>query len=538
MPLLAATLALITPAFSSVDAVIVIVYLLGSVALGLLANRVVSGIGGYLVAGRTLGTALAIATMTGSELGLITVMYQAQKGFTGGFAALHIGVIAGLVTLVVGLTGFIVAPLREAGVMTIPEYYERRFGRRTRILGGVLLALGGILNMGLFLRVGSQFVVGVTGLDPHGATLPLIMLGLLTLVLIYTVLGGMVSVVLTDYAQFVVLSIGLVLMVVLSARALGADHLVAVVAERRGLAGFDPRIADAGFGPGYIAWMAVLGLVSAAIWPTAVTRALASKSVAVVKRQYALASLSFMIRFLIPCFMGVCAFVFLTEAPGVVLYAQGPGGPAPAEPGALATHFALTPGGPLRENLEAFPILLANLLPVGLLGVVTAAMLAAFMSTHDSYLLCWASVLTRDVVDPLLRARGRPLDERAQIKLTRVFIVLIGLWVLLWGVFYSPSQDVWDYIGITGAVYFTGAIAVLSAGLYWRRASSTGAVLALLAGFSAVAGLGPVQRLLGLNAPSWLIGLGTLALAFAAMLLGSLLAPDRPRAPLDAEARP
>ena len=231
MPLLAATLALITPAFSSVDAVIVIVYLLGSVALGLLANRVVSGIGGYLVAGRTLGTALAIATMTGSELGLITVMYQAQKGFTGGFAALHIGVIAGLVTLVVGLTGFIVAPLREAGVMTIPEYYERRFGRRTRILGGVLLALGGILNMGLFLRVGSQFVVGVTGLDPHGATLPLIMLGLLTLVLIYTVLGGMVSVVLTDYVQFVILSIGLVLVTILAARHFGQAQLVDVVAS-------------------------------------------------------------------------------------------------------------------------------------------------------------------------------------------------------------------------------------------------------------------------------------------------------------------
>ncbi len=517
------------PAFGLVDTIIVVVYLLGSVALGLLANRVISGIGGYLVAGRSLGTALAIATMTGSELGLITVMYQAQKGFTGGFAAFHIGVIAGLVTLAVGLTGFIVAPLRETGVMTIPEYYERRFGRRTRILGGVLLALGGILNMGLFLRVGSQFVVGVTGLDPQGGTLALIMFGLLALVLVYTVLGGMVSVVLTDYAQFVVLSIGLVLMVVLAAGELGSEHLVAVVAEHRGLAGFDPSIADAGFGPGYIAWMAVLGLVSAAIWPTAVTRALASKSVAVVKRQYALASLSFMIRFLIPCFMGVCAFVFLVEAPGVVMYATGPEGQAVAERGVIASHFALAPGAgaPLHENIEAFPILLANLLPVGLLGLVTAAMLAAFMSTHDSYLLCWASVLTRDVVDPVLRARGRPLDERAQIRLTRVFIVLIGLWVLLWGLLYSPSQDVWDYIGITGAVYFTGAIAVLSAGLYWRRASSTGAVLALLAGFSAVLGLGPVQRLLGLQAPSWLIGLGTLALAFVAMVLGSLLAPDR-----------
>ena len=148
-------------AFSTLDWVVVVVYIAISVAIGLLANRVISGISGYLVAGRSLGTALSIATMTGSELGLITVMYQAQKGYVDGFKALHIGLVAGIVTLLVGLTGFVVVRLRRTGVMTIPEYYELRFGRRTRILGGVLLALGGILNMGLFLQVGSQFVVEV-----------------------------------------------------------------------------------------------------------------------------------------------------------------------------------------------------------------------------------------------------------------------------------------------------------------------------------------------------------------------------------------
>ena len=90
--------------FSNVDWAIVVAYIAVSVAIGLLANRVISGISGYLVAGRSLGTALSIATMTGSELGLITVMYQAQKGYSQGFKALHIGLVAGLVTLLVGLT--------------------------------------------------------------------------------------------------------------------------------------------------------------------------------------------------------------------------------------------------------------------------------------------------------------------------------------------------------------------------------------------------------------------------------------------------
>ncbi|MFT6714614.1 MAG: SSS family solute:Na+ symporter, partial [Planctomycetota bacterium] len=142
------------PTFGAIDTAIVVVYLALSVGIGLVANRFITGLSGYLIAGRSLGTALSIATMTGSELGLITVMYQAQKGFTGGFAALHIGLIAGIVTLVVGLTGFIVVGLRRSEVMTIPEYYEKRFDKQTRVLGGILLALGGILNMGLFLQVG------------------------------------------------------------------------------------------------------------------------------------------------------------------------------------------------------------------------------------------------------------------------------------------------------------------------------------------------------------------------------------------------
>jgi SSS family solute:Na+ symporter len=145
-------------------------------------------------------------------------------------------------------------PLRRAGVMTNPEYYERRFGRRTRILGGILLALGGILNMGLFLKVGPQFGGGVTGMYPHSGVLVAVLSSLLLLVLFYTVLGGMVSVVLTDYVQFVVLSLGLLLVVVLAMAHFGMDEIFAVIRDRKGEGGFDPTISESGFGYGYVSW--------------------------------------------------------------------------------------------------------------------------------------------------------------------------------------------------------------------------------------------------------------------------------------------
>ena len=94
--------------------------------------------------------------------------------------------------------------------------------------------------------------------------------------------------------------------------------------------------------------------------------------------------------------------------------------------------------------------------------------------------------------------------------------------------FYDGSDAIWDYLGITGAVYFTGAISVVIFGLYWDKASSTGALLSMLGGFSALLGLEPIRNSIGLNInnPS-IIGLGTLFLSMALMIFGSLFFPDK-----------
>ena len=298
--------------FGTIDWIIVIAYMLGTVAIGLYVNRYIKSMSDYIVAGRALRSYLAVATMVGSELGLVTVMYSAQKGFTGGFAAFHIGLIAGVVTLIVGVTGFIVVPLREMGVMTIPEFYEKRFSRGVRIAGGLLLAVSGILNMGLFLKAGAIFVTGLTGLtDP--TSVALVMTVMLALVLIYTILGGMVSVVITDYIQFVVLSFGIILASGIAIEKLGWSSIVETVITVHGEAGFNPLVEGTGFGPSYVVWMIfTAGLVSCAVWQTAVMRACAAESTAVVKKLYMWSSIGFLIRFMVPQFLGICALAYLS----------------------------------------------------------------------------------------------------------------------------------------------------------------------------------------------------------------------------------
>ncbi|MHC4495742.1 MAG: hypothetical protein ACYSYM_07955 [Planctomycetota bacterium] len=164
--------------------------------------------------------------------------------------------------------------------------------------------------------------------------------------------------------------------------------------------------------------------------------------------------------------------------------------------------------------------------------------------------------------------------------LTRIFIIAIGIFILIWGLWYDLGQDLWDYMAISGAIYFTGAIALLIAGLYWKRASKVGAYSALSCGFLAIVGLTPVQNWLGFllnpvklhfgftkeipieevtegtvlvireipveeigkntvlvydTIGSEIVGLTVIALAVAFMVAGSILFPDRSRLSEDKE---
>ena len=156
-------------------------------------------------------------------------------------------------------------------------------------------------------------------------------------------------------------------------------------------------------------------------------------------------------------------------------------------------------------------------------------MLAAFMSTHDSYLLCWASVLVEDVVNPLA---GGELPTKTRLLLARCFIFLIGIFLYVWSVWYPMGQDMLDYLAVSAAIYFIGAFTLLVGGLYWKQASTVGAYLALVTGLLALFGLPPIQQAVGLTEGNLgfklteaHVGLGATALAVVFMEAGSLLFP-------------
>jgi SSS family solute:Na+ symporter len=474
--------------FTWIDGSMVGVYLLITMIAGIAVRKYVGKVEHFLVAGREMNLYLGIASLAATEFGIVTCMYTAQNGYDKGFAGATPGILQALAMLLVGLTGFCIKPLRDSGVMTIPELFERRFGPRIRWAAGVVIVLGGLLNMGVFLRMGGEFLVTVCGFDAK--YLEITMTALLVAVAVYTILGGMLSVLITDFLQFVVMSIGLIAVTVLIFVNVGWDRLVATVEARHGAGGFNPFVNPT-MGWQYVLFNALLNLGAVLTWQTTIQRVLSAKDTATGRKIYTGTSFFFVCRFLIPGIWGIAALAML--APGQV-------------------------GG---NSLNAMPVFLATFVPVGLMGLLVAAMLA------------WASVIYNDILAPF---RKTPWSEKKGLRWNRAIVALIGIFLLIYGLWYPLKGDLWTYLGVTGSIYLTSMSTLLVACCYWKRANSWGAAGAILFG-----ALIPALYLVLEQVPAtskfakesigpYYSGIAAYVAAALAMVIGSLLKPSRKEA--------
>ncbi len=125
------------------------------------------------------------------------------------------------------------------------------------------------------------------------------------------------------------------------------------------------------------------------------------------------------------------------------------------------------------------PLLLSQLVPAGLMGLLVAAMLAADMSTDSSYMLTWGSVIYNDILAPF---RKGPWPEKKGILWNRCIIALIGVFLLFWGLWYKLESNLWEYLQLTGTIYLASMSVLLIACCYWKHANNWGAIAAILVG--------------------------------------------------------
>ena len=484
--------------FTTLDWTIVVGYLLASVGVGLIGKRYVGTVSHYLVAGRELGLYLGIATLAATEIGTITFMYNGELGYKYGFAAFAAAMISGVVMIIVGRTGFIISRFRELKLMTVPEYFERKYSRGLRIVTGVLVALGGILNMGVFLKIEGEFLTIVSGIDSRHIIL--VMTVILALELLYTVLGGMVSVVITDFFQYVLLSVATILVSIYAVYYAGWGNIIAKVTTVMGKSGFDP-IANPKFGLTFLIWQVLLWFSLHTCWQTTAMRMFSTKGPETSRRVMTWTGFIFLGRGMLPMLWGIAALTLF-----------GTGALTNGVPAPVVNGHTLAP-------IDAMPAMLANILGPGVRGIVVAGMLAATMSVNSSYLLGWSAVISQDVIMPVRRALGRgALSSRSQIFVNRIANLFVSLFLMFWGLYYTPPGAVYLYLNITGTIFLAGAFVCVVGGLYWRRSNVLGGYLAMILGAA-----GAIVPYFFLGWSENVTGFMAFGLAACGLIVGSLL---------------
>ncbi|HTM53430.1 MAG TPA: sodium:solute symporter family protein [Pirellulales bacterium] len=481
--------------FTWIDGSIVGLYLLVTMVAGFSVRKYVGKVEHFLVAGREMDVYLGVASLAATEFGIVTCMSASELGYRHGFAGATTGITYAIAMFVVGATGFCVKPLRDAGVVTIAELFEQRFGPRIRWWSGLVIVLGGLLNMGIFLRTGGDFLVLVCGLKP--GHLEITMTVLLVGVAAYTIVGGMLSVLVTDFLQFIVMSVGMLAVTFFLLTQISWESLVSVVHERHGVGGFNPFL-NQGLGWQNVLFNGLVNLAAVLTWQTTIARLLAAKDTRTGRRVYTATAFFFVCQFLIPALWGIAALATL------------PSGTVPVDKPAMA-----------------MPMLMSAIVPSGLLGLLVAGMLAADMSTDSSYMLTWTSVIYNDLLAPL---RKTAWSDRRGIFWNRIIVALIGVFLLFYGLWYPLEGGIWQYLIVTGTIYLSSMATCLVACCYWKDANSWGAAGAILAGatfplaYLLAEQLEPTKELAKTIGSDY-AGIAAFVGAALAMIIGSLLKP-------------
>lgn len=474
------------------DGGIVGVYILISLLVGLSLRKYVGNVEDYLVAGREVNLYAGMASLAATEFGIVTCMAAAQLGYRYGFSGAMVGLLLCTSMFLVGKTGFCIKPLRDANAMTLPEFFEKKYSPRVRWAAGVIIVVGGLLNTGVFLRTGGEFLVSVVGLNPD--YLEITMTILLVVVALYTVLGGMISVLVTDFLQFILMSAGMIIVTIYIVYNIGWGTIINAVTDTYGAAGFNPFINEK-LGWQYVAYTFLTVSATVLTWQTMIARVLSCKDSTVAKKMYSKTSFFYIVRSLIPVTWGLAALtIWKPEALG---------------------------GAPIT----AMPKFLAAVLPTGLIGIVVAAMLAADMSTDSSYLLGWASVIYNDIIAVLHKGTW---SERKKVLVNKLLVAAIGLFLLFYGLWYPLKSDLWVYMTLTASIYSVSVSTLLIAACYWKKANTWGAYSAIVVGAATpllflIMQQIPATMELAKKIGPYYSGISAFVFAWIAMIVGSNL---------------
>jgi solute:Na+ symporter, SSS family len=457
----------------------VVIYLGVSIAIGLAAALRVHNARDYITAGRHLPIYIVFAAVFATWFGAETVLGISATFVREGLSGLVSDPFgASLCLVLVGL--FFARPLYRMNLLTIGDFYRRRFDRRIELIASICIALSylgwvsaQITALGLVFNVLSDSYISREWGMIIGASV----------VLVYTLFGGMWSVAVTTFIQMVVIVVGLIYIAWLVSGMAGGAAAVVGHAAAAGKLEFLPRFSPAEL-IGFVAALVTMGLGSIP-QQDVFQRVNASRSENVA---------------IYGTILGGVAYFLFAAVPLFLVYAA-----TLIDPKMVAE---LIDSDPQR----ILPTLIVDHLPLAAQIVFYGALLSVIMSTASGTLLAPSVTIAENV----LKDQFRSLSDSQFLWMTRAVVVAFGVLVTLYALF--TDATIHKMVENAYKVTLVAAFVPLAAGIYWRRATRQGALSSSLAGLATWLTLELVHPE-GLFPPQFA---GLLA-AIAGMLLGSLL---------------
>ena len=451
----------------------IIGYLILTVAVGAWSSRLVKNSSDFVLAGRSLPLFLSASALFATWFGSETIFGASSVYLEEGLLGVIEDPFGGALCLVLfGM--FFLRPMYRMNVLTIGDVFKNIFGKRVEFFASVFMIPAYFGYVAAQLVALSLVLGAVTDLS--------LMEGILissAIVVFYTFLGGMWAISITDFIQTTMIVIGLIWVAIMVAKEAGGVGEIFAQAPPESFQ-FFPENTLNGWTNYFGAWI-ILGLGSIPSQDI-YQRVMSSKSEKVAVQSTYLAGLFYVSFGLLPLFIALGAKVLYPE-----LYLEN------------------------KQMLLPSMVLQHGGLPVQI--VFFGALISAIMSTTSSGLLAPAAIISENLIRPYF---GKKLQDSHFLWILRINVVLVAMIAILMA---SWKSNIYELVAGASILMLVSLFVPLTAGLYWKKASRMGALMAMV--FGMIVYLAAENYLWAEN--NHLIGL--LASA-ASMVIGSYIFPD------------
>ena len=423
---------------------LVIVYLLVTIAIGLMAAKRVQNSADFAIAGRHLPMAMIVTTTFATWFGSETVLGIPAKFVNGG---LH-GVVedpfgAGFCLIFVGL--FFAGKLYRMTLLTISDYYRERYGRTVEVICSLIIMVSylgwvsaQVTALGLVFNV----------LSNNAISIELGMVIGVVSILAYTLFGGMWSVAITDFIQMIILVVGLSILAVFAADQAGGADKVVSLAISKDMFKFlpEPNFKDVVF-----FFAAAITIMFGSIPQQDVfQRVMSANSLEAATRGPVIGGICYIVFAFVPMFLVVSAMIIMPET--------------------AATLMA-------EDPQKVLPTLVMAHMPFIMQVLFFGALLSAIKSCASATLLAPSVTFTENI----WRQFHPHQSDKQELRAMRITVLAFSVVVLCYAIL-MQGTSIYEMVSGAYQVPLVGAFVPLTFGLYWKRATTQGAIFAIVLG--------------------------------------------------------